>query len=501
MIVETARTTRRPLLARAGALIGTHIWVLLLAGVVVAATLPRAWINYGPDENGPNSAQAALNLARTGVYRTPRDPGNPLFDYLLALVVPRASYVGANLLVLTFYALAVAAFAYLVWDSPRRRLVITVFALTPILLVNAVATIDYVAGLAMLLWAYVWAIRRRYALAAFVLALAIGFRLPHALFLVGLLLFMGLRRERRRDMLLVAGLSLGLGLLFYVPILQANGPAMLSIPESPLHGIAYVMLIVYNGLLLFGLVATIALGILLARHRRQVVQTLRPAGRAPDASVVLEAGTIVLVTALFLLHADQTAYLLPVVPFLYLLLARWLSPREWILLAVLIVVAGLITVDLKGGTSGRRTFALRPAWGGVVRDYMERTKIAVLRTDVCAFARSGKTVLMTGLGQALTVENRTTVPVGYEALDPRLAPAGIGEIRHIARCADRPVYLVYSLSHDNVQRLRADGYNVYIFSEYAPSAVINDFGYDPEALRIPALDVASSAAFLRAIGR
>jgi hypothetical protein len=258
---------------------------------------------------------------------------------------------------------------------------------------------------------------------------------------------------------------------------------------------------VYNGLLLFGLAATVALGILLARHRRQITQTLRPAGRAPDPAVVLEATTVVLMTALFLLHADQTAYLLPVVPFLYLLLDRWLSPREWILLAVLIVAAGLITVDLKGGTSGRRTVALRPAWGSVVRDYMERAKIAALRTNVCEFAPSGKAVLMTGLGQALTVENRATVPIGYQDLDPRLAPAGIAEIRHIARCAARPVYLVYSLSQDNVQRLRADGYKVYIFSEYAPSAVINDFGYDPTALGIPTLDVANSAAFLRAIGR
>ena len=500
MIIETARDTRHQFLTKARALAGTHLWVFLLAGIVAAATLPRAWINYGPDENGPNSAQAALNLARTGVYRTPRDPGNPLFDYLLALVVPRASYVGANLLVLSFYVLAVAAFACLVWER-RRRLLIPVFALTPILLVNAVATIDYVAGLAMLLWTYVLAIRRRYVLAALVLGLAIGFRLPHALFLVGLLLFMALRRERRRDMLLVAGLSLGLGLLFYVPILQANGLGMLIIPGSPLHGLAYILLIAYNGLLLFGLVATVALGILLARHRRQVAQTLRPAGRAPDPAVVLEATTVVLMTALFLVHADQTAYLLPVVPFLYLLLDRWLSPREWILLAVLIVAAGLITVDLKGGTSGRRTFAPRPAWGSVVRDYMERAKIAALRTHVCEFAHSGKAVLMTGLGQALTVENQATVPIGYQDLDPRLAPAGIAEIRHIARCAAGPVYLVYSLSQDNVQRLRTDGYNVYIFSEYAPSAVINDFGYDPTALGIPALDVANSAAFLRAIGR
>jgi hypothetical protein len=499
MIIETAPATRHQVPMPAKALVGTRLGAFLLAVIVAAATLPRAWINYGPDENGPNSAQAALNLARTGVYRTPRDPGNPLFDYLLALVVPRASYVGANLLVLGFYVLAVAAFACLVWDS--RRLLIPVFALTPILLVNAVATIDYVAGLAMLLWAYVWAIRRRYVLAAFVLALAIGFRLPNALFLAGFLVFMGLRRERRRDMLLVAGLSLGLGLLFYVPILQANGLRMLIIPGSPLHGLAYIVLIAYNGMLLFGLVATVALGILLGRHWRQVAQTLGPTGRAPDPAVVLEALTVVLLTALFLLHADQTAYLLPVVPFLYLLLDRWLSPREWILLAVLIVAAGLITVDLKGGTSGRRTFALRPAWGSVVRDYMERAKIAALRTHVCEFAHSGQAVLMTGLGQALTVENRTTVSIGYEELDPRLAPAGIGEIRHIARCADRPVYLVYSLSQDNVQRLRADGYNVYIFSEYAPSAVINDFGYDPDVLSIPALDVASSAAFLRAIRR
>jgi hypothetical protein len=110
-------------------------------------------------------------------------------------------------------------------------------------------------------------------------------------------------------------------------------------------------------------------------------------------------------------------------------------------------------------------------------------------------------VLMTGLGQALTVENRATVSIGYQDLDPRLAPARIAEIRHIARCVDRPVYVVYALSQDNVQRLRADGYGVYIFSEYAPGEVISSFGYDPEAVGIPALDVSTSAAFLHAIRR
>src|SRR5690349_2127647 len=106
MIIDTAPDTRHRFHKKATALVGTPLWLLLLAGVVAGATLPRAWINYGPDENGPNSAQAALNLAQTGVYRTPRDPGNPLFDYLLALVVPWASYIGANLLVLSFYGLA-----------------------------------------------------------------------------------------------------------------------------------------------------------------------------------------------------------------------------------------------------------------------------------------------------------------------------------------------------------------------------------------------------------
>src|SRR5689334_23760562 len=122
MIIAIVRDTHHQFLTKARALAGTHLWVFLLAGIVAAATLPRAWLTYGPDENGSNSAQAALNLARTGVYRTPRDPGNPLFDYLLALVVPRASYVGSNLMVMGFYVLAVAAFAYLVWDSRRRLL-------------------------------------------------------------------------------------------------------------------------------------------------------------------------------------------------------------------------------------------------------------------------------------------------------------------------------------------------------------------------------------------
>ncbi len=475
--------------------IAQRCWQAFVAITLVVATLPRLIINYGPDENGANSARAALRFFQTGVYSSSRAPGNPLFEYLLTPIVPWAGYIGANLLVLCFYVAAVLMFADLVRQVPGRWLVVSVFALTPIMLVNAAVTMDYVCGLALLLAAYTLLTRHCYGLAALCLACAIGFRLPNILFVGAALLYLFLRRDRWQDMLRFALISLVGGVLFFGPILARVGLGIFNIPASPLQGGSYTLLVLYNGVMLLGPIATVAVALLLLRQHRQVGESVRAALRGRDPAIVLEGSTILLFIALFVRHADQTAYLLPVVPFLYLLLARWLSPRQWMGLAACVLIFGLVTPDFKGGESGRRTLTLQPAWGIVVADYQERQDMERLRGQVCSVNPAARAVFLTGLGQVLTFQNPALAKVTANQIDPRLDPAGVDEPTNIYRCVDREVYLVYVLSKENVQRLRADGFSVYIFNKYAPSLVINQYKYDPYAVGAQRLDIDDTHAF------
>ncbi len=472
-----------------------RLWLTLVAIMIAVATLPRLLINYGPDENGAHGAQAVLRFVQTGIYIPSRDPGNPLFEYLLTPIVPWAGYIGANLLVLLFYVAAVLIFADLVRQVPARWLLVGIFALTPIMLVNAAVTMDYMGGLALLLASYAALTRQLYGLAALCLALSIGFRLTAVVFVFTVLVFLFQRRARGQDMLRFTVISLGGGLLFYVPILEREGLAMFTIPESPLQGTSYILLVLYNGLWLFGPLATGAILLLLLRQHRQVGASVRAALRGRDPALVLEASTVLLFVVLFVRHADQTAYLLPIVPFVYLLLGRWLSPRQWALLGACVILFGLVTPDFKGGESGRRTLTLQPAWGIVVTDYQQRLEMERLRGQVCGVNKAARAVFLTGLGHVLTFQNPALVKITADQIDPRLDVAGVDEATNVYRCVEREVYLVYSLSKENVGRLHEDGYSVYIFDKYAPSLVINQYGYDPYAAGIQRLDIENANAF------
>jgi len=61
---------------------------LILTAAILVATIPRLIINYGMDGDATRSALAAENLFRTGSYLPSRLPGNPLFEYMLSLIVP-----------------------------------------------------------------------------------------------------------------------------------------------------------------------------------------------------------------------------------------------------------------------------------------------------------------------------------------------------------------------------------------------------------------------------
>ena len=85
----------------------------------------------------------------------------------------------------------------------------------------------------------------------------------------------------------------------------------------------------------------------------------------------------------------------------------------------------------------------------------------------------------------------------YTEISPALSQKGIEEPHNVTRLIGHNVYLVYGMSKDNVNVVRQAGYDLYVFSEYAPSIMINDFDYDPYQLGIKRLEIKSDKAFYK----
>ncbi len=470
---------------------------LLLAVVVLGLTLPRLVINYGMDGDGIRGMMAAEHLVATGSYEPSRLPGNPLFEYILAGASLVDGFYVTNGLVLVSFVICIWAFFLLTEGREERPLLVSLFALTPILLVNAAVTMDYLPGLAAILWSSVAAEKRRPFSAYLLMGLAMGLRLSAGAFVVPLgvcFLLQGVPLIR-----IIAGAILGIvvGLAVYLPILVHHGLAVFSVPPHAYHGLGYVAFTGYKMVMVFGPLAMLGIALLLLSDVRRVLAKIRADLQALDPSFVLELTAVAVFTAVFLRHSDESEYLIPAVPFIYLLLSRWLDRKRLLILTVLVVSFAFVSVELKGGESGRRTISLRPQWGVVVKDFLNRKELEALRQGVARFHKSDKAVILTGYGPMLGYGNPGLVRAGYREISPRLDEKGISEEDLIVRIPHRQVFLVNGLSKANVDLLRKEGYVVYYLSDSAPSHALHSWGYDPREIGLERLDILNAHAFYR----
>ncbi len=464
---------------------GTAAWVVV-AVAVAAATVPRLVINYGSDGDAWRGAAAAMRLWQEGRYVPSRLPGNPLFEYALAVLVPWGGHVAANAAVLAFFAASIAAFARVARKNGCPGGWIAIFALTPILLVNAATSLDYVPGLAMLLWAWAMARDDRWPAAGVLVAAAIGLRLSNMLFVLPLGVY-ALRKGRRPAVASVWGAAVLLaGLAFYVPILRGAGSAMFRLPPSHMSPVQYAAKTGYNVISVLGPAAAAAIGVLLIVRRKDLARSLRA---GPAGVVGAECAAIAVFVALFLLHSDEAAYLLPVLPFVYLRMGRCLNRREMLLVGLLIVADGIVTVNLKGGESGRRRVGFQPAWGQVVGDGLVRRNMERIRTRIGEFRPPGKAVIITAMGPILTFQNDAIVTADPEDISSSLSAAATPALRQMHRVRGSDVFLVYALRKEDVLALRREGWRVYMFDTDAPSSALRIYGYDPRQLGVELLPV------------
>jgi len=500
-------------------LIRLRAYGLRLGLAVVAAFLiiPRALIDYGQSGDAIDNAADALKLASYGftdgiplMIRWP--PGVPLFIYSLAAIVPWGGHVGANLLVFSFYGMSVFLFHVLAQNQPNSRLLTVLFALTPMIVKNAAVTQDFVCGLAMVLGGSLALLHGHRMVAAGLFGLSAGFRLTNILFLIpsALLILQADRnlpiRARLGHVARVFALAIGLGFAAYLPFVASSGMGWHYFAPAPGHGQWGFVLGFYNLIYVFGPIALLGMIAILLAERRRVVEAMKQEWTSRCPLVVFSAVTIVLYMILSFRFTMKQEYFMPALPFVYILLSRWVSNKGLVVIAILIVSYTFVSLDLKGGASGKRVLTLQPAWGLVADDLIQRRELQELRRSVGQLARLGKAVVLTGMGGVLTRGNGLVESSTPAAISPRL-DSRVGVSAHrggdslIYHVEGSDAYLVFSLSQEDVELLRQEGYKVYMFSEYAPSATMQMYGYDPYTMGIDVLPVLSRQAFYRSAFR
>jgi hypothetical protein len=451
--------------------------VLLLVLVSRLLFLPDG---FGTDPDAWRVAATARRLADTGEYAASRFPGYPLHELLSTPLITAGGALLSNCATAAAMLGLLATWHRAVARRTRHPLLLLLaLAFAPLAWKNSVVTMDYIWSLWCLLGGWHAALRGRAGMAGVLLGLAVGFRPPNVVGLAPLLAALLLVHPHPRSVLrffgaaaVAGGVPLLLPLLAYGPAAWIGGTGELA------GGFAFdagerVLLAGYRAVYAVGpLAALTAAGALLAG-----TTALRTQLRARDPLLVSSVVGCLTFGILFLAWPLEREYLLPALPFLFLLVDHAAGPRMMTVFLAALLSFAVVNPDVirHGGYRGTPGFNIRP--GLLPEELRLRRLQAARRTELAALELPGPAVIMTGSGPEFWIGNPAFEP------DPDSLWRFSDEV--IVRQVRNPeLHFIDALPREEVGRLRSRGYTVYCHAAAAPY-LETILGYPMSSLDIP----------------
>jgi len=195
---------------------GLSDWALL--GITAIVTLPILWMGYGTDIDVGDVLDAAERI-RHFDYAPSRNPGVPVFESIVAVLDPVGGHLAVNLATAAAAGVAVVGLARLVraWNHPNGDLVGLAFLASPVVLIAATSTGDFIWAAMFFVWGAVLHLRGRSLPAGALFALAIGSRMSTLVVVAAFLVADGWEPMNRRRCVRSLAVAAPLALLLYVP--------------------------------------------------------------------------------------------------------------------------------------------------------------------------------------------------------------------------------------------------------------------------------------------
>jgi hypothetical protein len=196
----------------------------LLALIATAVMLPLVWMGYGTDID-VTDVLASADSIRAGDYIPSRPPGVPVFEALVAVLDPIGGHLLVNLATAAAGVAMVVGTARLVraWGRPNGDLVALALLVSPLTLISATSTGDFVWAAAFLVWGTLLLVRGRPVPAGVLFALALGTRLSSVFLVAAVLVADAWDPAYRRRAVQATAVAVPLAILVYVPAWVAYG--------------------------------------------------------------------------------------------------------------------------------------------------------------------------------------------------------------------------------------------------------------------------------------
>jgi hypothetical protein len=458
---------------------------LLLLLLVAASRVPFIWSGYGSDADAWRVAVTAHHLVDTGEYRVSRFPGFPLYEILVTPFVAAGGFALSNAT-----SIAAMLFILLVWRAILRRtshhatLLMICLAFTPVLWKNSTVTMDYLWSLLFVLLSLERLITTdraatsRILVSGIFLGIAVGFRPTNAVMVVPMVtLLLGTGDRGRKTGMYLAATALVAGISFLPPLLtygprewyaltrRATTDIVFSFPER-------MLLFGYRGVYLLGPAAVLTALFILWRSRREVQ---RACARHDPLLLTAVAGLAAPIL-LYAVYPLEREYLIPLIPFLYLLLACFASRTPMLIFTLGVASMAFITPDVIRHQGIRGVPELN-IHGGALQDLVGKQRLILeRRTRLGNLAVAGPAVVMTGDGPEIWVENALFMA------DTTAFWRGFPEVA-VRQRRNPDALFIDALTPGELARVRSAGYRVYCFAP-AQEYLEHVLGYRMDEMRV-----------------
>ena len=454
-----------------------------LAIAFVASRAPFINIGYGTDPDAWRVAQSGYWLWDNHEFYPSRLPGYPIPEFASAAVI-KGGWLATNSLTLLVSLVGVWFFARIVRELglPNRALIVAGFAFTPLLWINSMTTMDYMWALTFILASYYFLIKEQTGWSALLLGCAAASRSTSLLMIVPFLVYLWRdgRRDETRDFIVW---TIAVPVLAYLPIAWRYGAGFLTFYDTK---VAYLNVLRLLGKDTLGLIG--AMGVLGATALSLPRLLKLPRDFVHDKNVSVWVIAIVIALLVFSRLPHESAYLIPLYPFGFLIMAKYF--QRFVLLGAvsLIVLAGFVDLTSPGDEINRRAFTHARLGQGLVlsnRDTMN-AQLKFTHDIENADIPDNSIVSIGFIFPQFAVLNRDTFEPGLLEEDT----SSISQLSDKGKAEDkaRKKIFVWLLDYADFEKYKKQNYNFY-YTQDAGRSTAALYDYRPGIVGEKLIDV------------
>ncbi len=459
---------------------------LAFAALAIVYALSRApFINvgYGTDPDAWRVALSGYWLWDHAEFYPSRLPGYPVQELASAAVI-KGGWLATNSLTVLVSIVGLWFFARIasLLELPNRAVIVVAFAFTPLLWINSMTTMDYMYALTFILAAYYFLIVRRSFVAGIMLGLAIGSRSTSVFMLLPLVVYMW-RDGRRNEIRAFIVTAVAVSFVAWLPIYWKYGIEFFNFYDSKVGYLNVLRLLGKDTLGLLGTMAVIA-AIVISLPRLVHL----PANALRDKHVDVWLLAIVVTIVSFSRLPHEAAYLIPVYPFGFFLMARYF--QKWVLAGTVavIIVAGFVDLTSPGDEINSEAFTNAQFGNGLILSNRD-TQLAQrdFVRDIEALDIPDNTAVSLGfIYPQFAVRNRESLDIGLLEKDA----SSISQLSDKGKADDdeRRITYVWLFDYEDFQRYKVQGYT-FMFTLDAGRSTAGLYDYRPGLFGAKAIDL------------